>query len=86
MTDKQINEAISKITHCDEHWMLPRIYTHDLNAMHEAEKWLSPIDREYYIDTLGDMFDNAWELALASARQRAEAFLRTVYKWEEVQG
>jgi len=32
------------------------------------------------------MFDNAWAFALATARQRAEAFLRTLGKWEEVQG
>jgi len=61
-------------------------YCNDLNAMHEAESWLSPIDMDHYIDVLGDMFDNAWAFALATARQRAEAFLRTLGKWEEVQG
>jgi len=83
MTDKQINAAIAKALNADEHWMIQKNYCNDLNAMHEAESWLSPIDREYYIDVLGDMFGNAWELALASARQRAEAFLKTIDKWEE---
>lgn len=55
-------------------------YVNDLNAMHEAEK------------TILDMHDGyGWALCKtdcitlwhATARQRAEAFLRTLDKWEE---
>ena len=95
MTDQQINAAIAQacgIMGKDEYgplyqtsdgWVVdcPNFAT-DLNAMHEAENWLSPIDRDHYIDTLGDMFDSAWAFALADARSRAEAFLKTLGKWE----
>lgn len=57
-------------------------YCNDLNAMHEAENTLSfktKID-EYYIhlcSTSGAM------PCYATARQRAEAFLRTLNKWKD---
>jgi hypothetical protein len=69
-------------------------YLNDLNAMHEAEKVLTGRQRPFYaIELLGhgssqssywenhalDMF----EAATTTAAQRAEAFLRTVGKWEE---
>jgi hypothetical protein len=57
-------------------------YCNDLNAMHEAEKALSE-ERNHYIDILGTMYSDSWEFATATARQRAEAFLRTLGKWEE---
>jgi hypothetical protein len=82
MTDAQINAAISKITHRDEHWMLPRVYTHDLNAMHEVEKSLTYKQFENYLMELLDFID---EPILATARQRAEAFLKTLGKWEEAE-
>lgn len=56
-------------------------YCNDLNAMHEAEKVLTNIQREHYRTELvyqysgGDIF--------ATAAQRAEAFLRTIGKWKE---
>lgn len=67
-------------------------YCNDLNAMHEAEVILSELQ-------LGHMArEIEWRMAReikhnetqwyfrATARQRAEAFLRTMGKWEEVQG
>lgn len=58
-------------------------YLHDLNAMHEAQKLLKPIEWENYRQEL-------WLLCAdndirATAAQRAEAFLRTVGKWEDSQ-
>ena len=60
----------------------------DLNAMHEAEKALTKEQvREYQCH----MYDMACEIAVtqgrwmpysATARYRAEAFLRTLGKWE----
>tara|TARA_R110000868_G_scaffold96684_1_gene266012 strand:- start:1373 stop:1630 length:258 start_codon:yes stop_codon:yes gene_type:complete len=85
MTDEQINAAIETVLHRNEHWMVSRNYCVDLNAMHKAERALSSIDRNHYINTLGGMFDDAWAFALATARQRAEAFLRTLGKWEETE-
>jgi len=82
MTDEQINAAIRKITHCDEHWMLPRVYTHDLNAMHEAEELLKGRQFEAYGIKLNDIEGSLWGIR-ATARQRAEAFLRTLGKWED---
>ena len=69
-------------------------YCTDLNAMHEAEKtlhatndwrilrayfkWISPeIHEDWALD--GD----DWKLCHATARQRAEAFQRTIGKWKE---
>jgi hypothetical protein len=51
----------------------------DLNAMHEAEKVLTPAQIEDYII---EVMQFSHEPMLATARQRAEAFLRTLGKWE----
>jgi hypothetical protein len=62
-------------------------YCTNLNAMHEAEKVLQ--------NQFAAMIEEAYWRNLqwvkphpiyATARQRAEAFLRTLGKWEEVQG
>jgi hypothetical protein len=58
-------------------------YTVDLNAMHEAENALDESLRNQYIDWLGTIHTDSWEFATATARQRAEAFLRVLGKWEE---
>lgn len=58
-------------------------YCTDLNAMHEAEHKLPYVQLCNYIDLL---IEFSPEAAVATARQRAEAFLRTLGKWEEVQG
>ena len=66
--------------------MLPD-YLNDLNAMHEAEKILTNKQREKYIDTLLDADDNripydeCWFFLHTTAAQRAEAFLKTINKW-----
>jgi len=64
-------------------------YCNDLNAMHEAEMTLPVAIYN------GQQWDNSrlefrWRLGLicvqpihATARQRAEAFLKTIGKWEE---
>lgn len=66
-------------------------YLNDLNAMHEAEKVLleqcgGDPQCELWIDYLANLLMAA-PCCLrehATARQRAEAFLRTIGKWEEV--
>jgi hypothetical protein len=67
-------------------------YCTDLNAMHEAE---THILRSEHTDTLGlnywknlwfvcgDNYEKITTVAHATAHQRAEAFLRTIGKWEE---
>ena len=97
MTDSQINQAIAEacgIVGKDEYgplyqtpdgWVVdcPQFAT-DLNAMHDTEKMLTNANMyvmEYNIKAIvkghGFYFH-------ATARQRAEAFLRTLGKWEEV--
>lgn len=101
MTDEQINEAIAeacglkkpsrKVKLNDkgffvtQHAKLPD-YCNDLNAMHEAEKTLSETNMfvmAHYIERF--VSRHGQHYFHATARQRAEAFLRTVGKWEEVQ-
>ena len=68
---------------------MPPSYCTDLNAMHEAEKVLVQAGGRYleYVSRLQkltkhseDCWHHDWH---ATARQRAEAFLRTIGKWEE---
>lgn len=60
-------------------------YTVDLNAMHEAEKSLTDLQCVFVTLYLRKRLENypasryVWH---ATARQRAEAFLRTLGKWE----
>lgn len=73
-------------------------FLHDLNAMHEAEKVLWDFgDAMEFTNQLvgivcsargfrwdkGDHDDHLMCLSHATAFQRAEAFLRTIGKWEE---
>jgi hypothetical protein len=58
-------------------------YCTDLNAMNEAEKALTSMQQDEYWDFLWDLTGSEFELCHANARQRAEAFLKTVGKWEE---
>ena len=86
MTDEQINAAIARVLNADEHWMIQKDYCVDLNAIHEAEKTLTAKQIEKYCDLLWPK-GYRWFCAIhTTARQRAEAFLRTLGKWEEVQG
>jgi hypothetical protein len=55
-------------------------YVGDLNAMHEAEKGLE--DPDCYEEWLADVCGGTSYLFHATARQRAQAFLRTIGKWE----
>lgn len=61
-------------------------YLNDLNAMHEAERALNISDEQitYWKNTLEFVCnrDNTITL-MATAAQRAEAYLRTIGKWEE---
>jgi len=79
MTDQQINAAIAEATNCAGHGN----YTHDLNAMHDAEKTLdSPeLFRGYYF-ALYDITKSTLPIC-ATAKQRAKAFLLTIGKWED---
>jgi len=68
-------------------------YLNDLNAMHEAEKVLTPNTRPEYLCQLFDVatrgrsglypVDENYLSHHATASQRAEAFLRTFGKWED---
>lgn len=69
-------------------------YLNDLNAMHEAEMSLNPDQQKRFIEYLIEgeahdeyctemLWDSSWVAAHATAAQRAEAFLRTLGKWEE---
>jgi hypothetical protein len=65
-------------------------YVHDLNAMHEAERKLSPKQWDEYVRNLNNGFvtfdiEDVGRLLFSAARQRAEAFLRTIGKWEDEQ-
>ena len=90
MTDQQINAAIAEA--CGwiyfDGWQhpdgrnFPPDYTQDLNAMHEAEELLKGKQFGAYGIALNDIEGSLWGIR-ATARQRAEAFLRTLGKWEE---
>jgi hypothetical protein len=59
-------------------------YLNDLNAMHEAEKSLDDVtQRGDYWDYLSSLTHEGFEMCHATAAQRAEAFLRTLGKWED---
>ncbi len=93
MTDKQINAAIAEACgrkrRPNGDWYPDNgtagtqailNYCKDLNAMHEAEMKLT---KEQSDDYVARLFDSCYELAFATASQRAEAFLRTLGKWED---
>jgi hypothetical protein len=50
--------------------------------MHDAEKTLTKQQRYDYGDYLEAMNDPVWGWVHATARQRAEAFLKTINKWK----
>jgi hypothetical protein len=62
-------------------------YCADLNAMHEAEKVLAPKNWDRFSEKWWNYCkylrrDDADKAIHATARQRAEAFLKTLGKWE----
>jgi hypothetical protein len=98
MTDEQINAAIAEacgwenVTAAHRSGRAPGAdyvgsefipdYCADLNAMHEAEKTLSTANM-YVMEVQIKRVLKAREFYFhATARQRAEAFLRTLGKWE----
>jgi len=94
MTDEQINIAIAEIRKWESETSGPLWYEYQspnpnyagcLNAMHEAEKVLNENDQYLYWHFLYKMCGGSQEFDLlhATARQRAEAFLRTLGKWED---
>lgn len=63
-------------------------YLDDLDAMHEAEKTLTAMQRVKYVLALAKVvnapgFTTLTESIFATAEQRAEAFLRALDLWEE---
>lgn len=77
--------------HYHEEWRLPDYYN-DLNAMRNAEQTLKPGLSYEYAEELAKVlgfelhiacFDDIYDMATATAAQRAEAFLRTIGKWKE---
>jgi len=64
-------------------------YPNDLNAMREAEETLTEHQREAYFNNLTEPMPwdfhggLAWWSVHSTARQRAEAFLKTLNLWKE---
>ena len=67
-------------------------YCNDLNAMHEAEGKLEGMNKAEFAVQLCRVVGKDWPSGIGggsfahihtTARQRAEAFLRTLGKWEE---
>jgi hypothetical protein len=58
-------------------------FCNDLNAMHEAEQALNTDElfEQYYLTLYETTRSTRWPVR-AKARQRAEAFLRTLGKWK----
>ena len=98
MSDEQINQRIAeacgwtsvkKDFECILGWppntsdLYCRVpnYAGCLNAMHEAENQMELADLKSYCEILCDWMGADW--GRASAPIRAEAFLRTIGKWEE---
>ena len=71
---------------CMEEHSLPD-YLNDLNAMHDAEEMITTDQQVDYVTELGfkyfDPETKVFRLARATAAERAEAFLKTINKWEE---
>jgi hypothetical protein len=92
MTDEQINAVIAQACGwkgclecndpiCEDNF-IPN-YCADLNAMHKAE-WSLTDDQLWRMARNIERNDEQWYFR-ATARQRAEAFLRTLGKWEEAE-
>lgn len=58
----------------------PPDYLTDLNAMHEAERSI-PQPSDFYRNNLIEVVGDEQKIHLATAPQRAEAFLRTLNLW-----
>ena len=87
MTDAQINKAIAAHLGITRKTGIPD-FSGDLNEIHEAEKTLKGYEQIHtYVWHLSNRKDWETDFKLMevhiSARDRAEAFLRTLGKWEE---
>ena len=83
MSDEQINAAITEAIDADPHWKCAKDYCNDLNAMHEAERRLISEYWMRYCECLTFLLGKSIYASVhATARDRAEAFLRTIVKWE----
>jgi hypothetical protein len=90
MTDEQINQRIAKATKWKSKTIGPSWYEYEtkmpnwagcLNAMHEAENNLDFDQWHKYASLIGR---HDYKLLVnANARQKAEAFLKTLGKWED---
>ena len=61
----------------------PPDYLNDLNAMHDAEKILSPTSEIEWHNQLQNVCGCSWRVMIrATAAQRAEAFLKTLNLWK----
>jgi hypothetical protein len=67
---------------CMEEHSLPD-YLNDLNGWQPIERNLSQNDREAYQVILIDLSSCPFEAIHATAAMRAEAFLKTIGKWED---
>ena len=93
MTNEQINISIAEACGWKPDkrglgWLSPHgyyapepDYCNDLNEMHEAEKMLNKEQWVAYGKELSRL--NVFPMVHATAKQRVEAFLRTLEKWEE---
>jgi hypothetical protein len=96
VTNDQINAAIAEACGWTPDnrglgWLSPHgyyapepDYCNCLNAMHEAEEVLGSeaLFEAYYLKLYDVTHSTLWPIR-ATARERAEAFLRTLGKWEE---
>jgi len=58
-------------------------YCNDLNAMHKAEKTLLKEGNHSHGCYCSYLFERVYNCMCATARQRAEAFLKTIGGWKE---
>lgn len=89
MTNEQINISIEEIIRPALHGNIyrpPRDFCNDLNAIHEAEKMLNEEQKEIYFLDLMCLYGK-WPKSIqaiqATAKERAETFLKTLEKREE---
>ena len=65
-------------------WIALPDYCNDLNAMQEVERAMNNNDWWKFVEYLTNICGGGIALGVsATAAQRAEAFLRTIGKWEE---
>lgn len=83
--------AVMDIRECDE-YQEPPDFLNDLNAMHEAEKTLTKYQKiEYQEQLFQCAYENgerdgsfaSWHYIHATAKTRAEAFLKALCLWTE---